>query len=50
MGVLRGEKLGFAPYFVCKKCQKWRISAGLRAFFMFFCPALLLILYIKYRK
>lgn len=50
MGVLRGEKLGFAPYSVCKNMKKWRISAGLRAIFFGFCPALLLILCIKYKK
>ena len=38
MGVLRGEKLGFAPYSVCKNMKKWRISAVLRAFFCVFLP------------
>ena len=36
MGVLRGEKLGFVPYSVCKNMKKWRISAGLRAIFVVF--------------
>ena len=38
MGVLRGEKLGFAPYSVCKNMKKWQISAGLRAIFLWFLP------------
>ena len=42
-----GGKMGVGvPYFVSEKCKKWRISAGLRRFFLVFYA--FLIWFIKY--
>lgn len=38
MGVLRGEKLGFAPYFVCKKMLKVADFCGFAGDFLWFLP------------